>query len=185
MDVRFCDMFLIVVARSDSCWVFLAWLAVDAARNSRSCSSCLVILSDALRSFSVTTTAISSAKIFWNSPTIKKATALITWITWSSILASKDVEISRFARVSIPKLFSRAIKDLCSRKSLASLAFLTRPVVAASLAARLVLLGKLTLLVTGVPDTLLRRAPPLLVDGVALPVGLSGIPDLCRSGIGE
>ena len=183
MDVRFCDMFLIVAARSDSCWVFLAWLAVDAARNSRSCLSCLVILSDALRSFSVTTTAISSAKIFWNSPTIKKATALI--ITWSGILASKDVEISRFARVSIPKLFSRAIKDLCLRKSLALLAFLTGPVVAASLVARLVLLGKLTLLVTRVPNTLLHCAPPLLVDGVALPVGLSGIPELCCSGIGE
>ena len=87
--------------------------------------------------------------------------------------------------MSIPKLFSRAIKDLCLRKSLASLAFLTGPVVAASLVARLVLLGKLTLVVTGVPDTLLHRAPPLLVDGVALPVGLSGIPELCHSGIRE
>ena len=102
MDVRVCDVFLIEAMILVSCWVFSAWLVADAAKNSRSHSNCLVNCSEVISSFSATTTAMSSAKVLWNSPTIKKATALMTLITCSGILASNDIKISRFARVAIP-----------------------------------------------------------------------------------
>ena len=70
------------------------------------------------------------------------------------------------------------INNLCSRKSLALLAFLTGLVVAASFAIRSVLLGRLTLLVVRVLDMLPCHVPPLLVNGVALPVVLPGISEL-------
>ena len=67
------------------------------------------------------------------------------------------------------------INDLCLRKSLASLVFLIGPVVAVSFAIRSASLGRLTLLVFRVHNTLLCHVPPLLVNGVALPVILPGI----------
>lgn len=63
------------------------------------CLNCLVICSEATSSFSVTAVAISSVKVLWNSPTIRKATALMMLVMCSGILASKDVEISKFMRV--------------------------------------------------------------------------------------
>ena len=102
MDVRVCDVFLIEATISVSCWVFSAWLVADAAKNSRLHLNCLVTCSEAISRFSTTTMAMSSAKVLWNSPTIKKATALMMLIMCSGILASNDIKISRFARVAIP-----------------------------------------------------------------------------------
>ena len=71
-------------------------------------------------------------------------------------------------------MFSKAIKDLCSRNSLALLAFLTGPVEAGSFAARSVLFGDLALLVTRVLDMLLHHVLPLVVKVVGLPDMMSG-----------
>ena len=101
MANRVCDVFLIEATISVSCQVFSTWLVADAARNSHSHSNCLVTCSEAMSSFSVTAVAMSSAKELWNLLTIRKATALMTLVMCSGILASNDVEISKFARVVI------------------------------------------------------------------------------------
>ena len=53
------------------------------------------------RLITVTVVTMSSAKVLWNSPIIKKATALMTLVMCSGILASNYVEISRFVRVVV------------------------------------------------------------------------------------
>ena len=94
-------MFLIEAMVSGGCQVFSAWLVADVAKNSCLYLNCLVICSEAMSSYSVTAVAMSSVKVLWNLLTIRKATALMTLITCSGILALKDNKISRFVRVVI------------------------------------------------------------------------------------
>lgn len=101
MAIRVCDVFLIEVAVLVNCWIFSTWLVVNVVKNSHLCSNCLVICSEATSSLSVTVVTMSSAKVLWNSPIIKKATALMTLVMCSGILASNYVEISRFVRVVV------------------------------------------------------------------------------------
>ena len=61
----------------------------------------LVVCSEAMSSLSITAVTMSSVEVLWNLLTIKKATALMTLVMCSGILALKDVEISRFARVVV------------------------------------------------------------------------------------
>ena len=84
-----------------NCQVFSAWLVADAVKNSCLHLNCLVVCSEAMSSLSITAVTMSSVEVLWNLLTIKKATVLMTLVMCSGILALKDVEISRFARVVV------------------------------------------------------------------------------------